>query len=196
MATFIPNAAPTGLGSMPFTTPEAALDQIDTYFPEIPYWPQLPQRSRKEGLIHQVCGVLLDTGLLRLENGRGVFARNEDSWADRLTDFYGILLSAEAGDTDALNRFGLNPDTAAGYFALSACMSLRLGRYCKSQTCCSRAGESPRLHFAMFGSELSWGFLLPLSSAGATTLLADGSCVSQAATRAQTCRSVARITSS
>jgi len=117
MTPFIPNAAPTGLGSMPFADPEEAIAHVGRYFPEIPYWPQLPQRSHKEGLIHQVCGVLLDTGLLRLDNGRGVFARNEDSWADRLTDFYGILLAAEAGNPEALTRFGLKPDTAAGYFA-------------------------------------------------------------------------------
>jgi hypothetical protein len=117
MPPFIPNAAATGLGSMPYTSPDEAIAHVGTYFPEMPYWPQLPKRGIKEGLIHQVCGVLLDTGLLRLENDRGVFARDADDWADRLTDFYGILLAAEAGDPDALNRFGLNPDTAAGYFA-------------------------------------------------------------------------------
>ena len=117
MSPFIPNAAATGLGSMPFTNPDEAIDHVGTYFPEIPYWPQLPKRGHKEGLIHQVCGVLLDTGLLRLENDLGVFARDAGDWADRLTDFYDILLAADAGDSAALARFGLEPDTAAGYFA-------------------------------------------------------------------------------
>ena len=43
----------TGIGSLPFKDPEAALDLIFKYVPSIPFWPQLPKRDIREGMVAQ-----------------------------------------------------------------------------------------------------------------------------------------------
>ncbi len=43
----------TGIGSLPYKDAEAALDLIFKYCPEIPFWPQLPKRDMREGMVAQ-----------------------------------------------------------------------------------------------------------------------------------------------
>lgn len=43
----------TGIGSLPHKDIDAALDLILKYLPRIPFWPQLPQRDVREGMIAQ-----------------------------------------------------------------------------------------------------------------------------------------------
>ena len=43
----------TGIGSLPFTDPDPALDLIFRYCPEIPFWPQLPKRGASESMVAQ-----------------------------------------------------------------------------------------------------------------------------------------------
>jgi len=43
----------TGIGSLPHKDVEAALDLIFKYTPSIPFWPQLPRRDIREGMIAQ-----------------------------------------------------------------------------------------------------------------------------------------------
>lgn len=43
----------TGIGSLPHKDIEAALDLIFKYTPHIPFWPQLPKRDIREGMIVQ-----------------------------------------------------------------------------------------------------------------------------------------------
>lgn len=43
----------TGIGSLPHQDADAALDLIFKYMPNIPFWPQLPQRDLREGMIAQ-----------------------------------------------------------------------------------------------------------------------------------------------
>lgn len=43
----------TGIGSLPYEDAEAALDLIFKYIPAIPFWPQLPQRDKREGMTEQ-----------------------------------------------------------------------------------------------------------------------------------------------
>ncbi len=40
----------TGIGSLPFKDVDEAIDLIFSTCPEIPFWPQLPKRSKKEGM--------------------------------------------------------------------------------------------------------------------------------------------------
>jgi len=47
----------TGIGSLPFTDPEQALSFIAETAPEIPYWPQLPQRCEEEMMLLQPLGI-------------------------------------------------------------------------------------------------------------------------------------------
>jgi methionine synthase II (cobalamin-independent) len=43
----------TGIGSMPQKETEGALDLIFQYLPNIPFWPQLPKRDLREGMLVQ-----------------------------------------------------------------------------------------------------------------------------------------------
>src|SRR4030042_2603177 len=43
----------TGIGSLPHQDVDAALDLIFKYVPQIPFWPQLPKRDIREGMIAQ-----------------------------------------------------------------------------------------------------------------------------------------------
>jgi methionine synthase II (cobalamin-independent) len=43
----------TGVGSLPYQDADGALDLIFKYVPNIPFWPQLPQRNIREGMIAQ-----------------------------------------------------------------------------------------------------------------------------------------------
>ncbi len=45
----------TGVGSLPYRDPDSALDLVFKYLPNIPFWPQLPQRDLREGMIAQFC---------------------------------------------------------------------------------------------------------------------------------------------
>lgn len=58
----------TGIGSLPHQDADKALDLIFKYLPNIPFWPQLPQRDIREGMIAQFsenipCLKLNDSGL-------------------------------------------------------------------------------------------------------------------------------------
>ncbi len=50
---FKPSLLPIGIGSLPHVDPYEACRIILNYFPESPYWPQLPLRSPKEGMLVQ-----------------------------------------------------------------------------------------------------------------------------------------------
>ena len=43
----------TGVGSLPHQDANSALDLIFKYLPSIPFWPQLPQRGPREGMVAQ-----------------------------------------------------------------------------------------------------------------------------------------------
>ncbi|MBI4708024.1 MAG: methionine synthase [Candidatus Omnitrophica bacterium] len=43
----------TGIGSLPHKDADSALDLIFKYVPEIPFWPQLPKRDHREGMVQQ-----------------------------------------------------------------------------------------------------------------------------------------------
>ncbi|BBO91851.1 hypothetical protein [Desulfosarcina ovata] len=59
---FQPQAAATGIGSLPFTDTQTALSLIAEHLPEIPHWPQLPQRGRCEHFIHQFLQPMVACG--------------------------------------------------------------------------------------------------------------------------------------
>ncbi len=57
---FRPQGCVTGIGSLPFTDPRAAVEFVAENCPEAPFWPQLPQRSVKETSMEQVLGPFAD----------------------------------------------------------------------------------------------------------------------------------------
>lgn len=114
---FIPSGLATGIGSLPFSEPVQAVLFVLENVPDIPHWPQLPQRGEKEGLIFQFLNPLVNTGLININNGRAFFDTDHPGWVERLTLFYSIYLEAETGDFRALEQFAFPPDAAAGFYA-------------------------------------------------------------------------------
>lgn len=58
----------TGIGSLPHQDAQAALDLIFKYTPQIPFWPQLPKRDIREGMVEQFSeGLVFKPGEKELE---------------------------------------------------------------------------------------------------------------------------------
>ncbi len=114
---FEPGGLATGVGSLPFTGVKEAVDLIKRCFPDVPHWPQLPQRGKQENFVHQFLQPLLRTGLLTDDGSKIFFDTTQTDWADNLTSFYSIYLEYEAGDRDALNEFAFPKESAAGFYA-------------------------------------------------------------------------------
>jgi hypothetical protein len=55
---FAPAGAVTGIGSLPLKSIASAIESVIRYSPEVPFWPQLPQRSESESAIGQGLGCL------------------------------------------------------------------------------------------------------------------------------------------
>jgi len=64
MNNFKPYGLATGLGSLPHQDPEEAVNFVLSYFPEAPYWPQLPTRGEAEGILIQCIIPLKKPGWL------------------------------------------------------------------------------------------------------------------------------------
>jgi len=99
------NFLATGIGSLPHTDVKKAVDLVLTYCPHMPFWPQLPRRSKKEDMLVQFnqgvpCLKEIDSGL--------VF--DEEAYRDnrQLEEFLGKIVD---GDVDF---FKIDPSYAAG----------------------------------------------------------------------------------
>ncbi|MFA4842214.1 MAG: methionine synthase, partial [Candidatus Omnitrophota bacterium] len=92
-----------GIGSMPHTEPDAALDLIFKYTPQIPFWPQLPKRDVREGMVAQFTQGL---PCLRV-SADGVFFDGSDKERE-LEKFYDRLIREDLG------YFGIGADFALG----------------------------------------------------------------------------------
>lgn len=55
---FFPMGATTGIGSLPLTEAQEAVEFVAHLCPTIPFWPQLPRRSRHEGMLEQGLGMV------------------------------------------------------------------------------------------------------------------------------------------
>lgn len=118
---FRPAGLATGIGSLPFTEPEEALELIWENLTEIPHWPQLPQRGREEGFVFQFLNPLAKTGVLTVDAaaGRAFFDTAAPAWAECLTEFYDLYLRAQGGDREALAEFAFPREAAAGFYAFT-----------------------------------------------------------------------------
>lgn len=100
--------AVTGIGSLPFTSPTAAIQAIIDSSLELPFWPQMPKLSEQEGIIGQGLGVL--AGLI-----------------ESRTEGYGYRVKEGKIDlvVEALHRGGgeLTPANAAGFGAFEQALS-------------------------------------------------------------------------
>ena len=100
--TFKPAGLLTGIGSVPFSEPGESLEMVFGSLPEIPHWPQMPQRGAKEGFVFQFLTPLVKTGLIRLEGDRAWFDTGSERWGESMADFYTLYLAAVQGDPVAL----------------------------------------------------------------------------------------------
>jgi hypothetical protein len=97
------NGLVTGIGSLPHQDADEALDLIFKYCPQLPFWPQLPKRDRREGMVIQASEGL---DFLKLgSNGLGLKAADKDA---SLEEFYSRVI---AQDTD---YFSISPEYGLG----------------------------------------------------------------------------------
>jgi len=140
----------TGVGSLPHTDPQRALELIKLALPEVPHWPQLPRVSDKEGFTSQYIAPLIDTGLVKEDSDKGLFFDNDsEGWIEALTAFYELHVAAEAeaeaeteveaeaevgvgamansgaviGNSGAIDSFAFPQEYATGYYAFTAAVA-------------------------------------------------------------------------
>lgn len=96
----------TGIGSLPHTDADAAVDFVLKYCPQAPFWPQLPKTGALEGMCAQFSEHL---PCIRLQDNGLVFdSRRQD---DELEEFYKRVIDED------VDYFGISPDYAAGLYA-------------------------------------------------------------------------------
>lgn len=112
---FIPSGKPTSVGSLPHRDPAEAVRLVLDAFPEIPAWPQLPNRSFLENMYVQYseglpCLVVDRAGeKIYFDTTRDVMAEMES--------FYGRVLEGD------LDRFPLTEEYAPGFHCLIEALS-------------------------------------------------------------------------
>jgi len=137
----------TGIGSLPFSDPDPALDLIFRCCPEIPFWPQLPRRGASESMVAQYSEAL---PCLRFTPEGVVFdPREQDAEMER---FYDRLI---AGD---LEHFRISEGYAPGLWRFRE----RLG-----------AGELERAKALKFHVTGPFTFAGSVNDASGTPLLGD-----------------------
>lgn len=96
----------TGIGSLPHKDAEAALDLIFKYTPRIPFWPQLPKRDVREGMVAQ-----FSENLPGLKVGRnGLFFSTLEGKDKELEIFYERIIANDA------DYFRISQDFALGLY--------------------------------------------------------------------------------
>jgi len=79
----------TGIGSLPHTDADAALDLVFQYLPNLPFWPQLPKLNIREGMVAQFSENL---PFLKI-NDNGLFFSVLDTKDSELEVFYEHIIS-------------------------------------------------------------------------------------------------------
>ena len=95
----------TGIGSLPHTKVEDALDLIFKYVSQVPFWPQLPKRGFREGMVAQFieglpCLKVRDKGIIFDPTDR----------EQELEKFYEKIISKD------IEYFKISEDFAAGLY--------------------------------------------------------------------------------
>jgi hypothetical protein len=103
LETALPAGCVTGVGSLPFLDADEAVEFVAEHCPDLPFWPQLPRRKAGEGVIGQGMGDLIRY----LEPSARPYC-----WSVRAGA--GLLFRSALDGPTA----GLNPESAAGFFAL------------------------------------------------------------------------------
>jgi hypothetical protein len=105
----------TGIGSLPHTTAAEALELVDTYFNQIPHWPQLPRRNKAEGFISQYLAPLIKREIVVFDAaGSPYFCTEHPQWEERCLQFYELLLNEDR--PELLAEFAFPVESAAGFY--------------------------------------------------------------------------------
>ena len=106
----------TGIGSLPHQEAESALELIFKYVPGIPFWPQLPKRNLREGMIAQFSE---NIPCLRVNSKKVYFDFSRED--EELEKFYERAI---CGDLD---YFKISPDYAPGIYKFYEMLSNGVG---------------------------------------------------------------------
>ncbi len=106
----LPPLTVTGIGSVPYQDPREAVALILEHLPEMPFWPQLVQRSFQEEMVAQGAGGL--PGLKVDLEARKVSVHPGASRELALAQFYELVWAG------SLEPFALAPEEAQGFHAL------------------------------------------------------------------------------
>lgn len=114
---FIPRCLATGIGSVPHSEPDKAVQFVLSYFPEVPYWPQLPMRGSSEGFLNQFLGPLIELGLVVAKDNKYYFDTEQQEWGAKLAHFYETYMAALEGNEEAVDFFRFPEESASGFYA-------------------------------------------------------------------------------
>jgi methionine synthase II (cobalamin-independent) len=115
----------TGIGSLPHKEAQAALDLIFKYSPQIPFWPQLPKRDLREGMVAQFI-----ENLPCIEFAKGGLVFNAANKDKKLERFYEQIIGND------IDYFKISPDYAIGldeFYKRLAHSDLRVREFIKCQ---------------------------------------------------------------
>ncbi|MEI6631771.1 MAG: hypothetical protein WCL25_04055 [bacterium] len=101
---------PIGIGSLPHKAIAEALELVFKYCPQIPFWPQLPKRDVREGMVAQ-----FSEGLPCIEINSGGVVFNPTDKERKLEEFYANLISPEADYKK--DPFKISQEYAQGLYA-------------------------------------------------------------------------------
>jgi len=108
----------TGIGSMPFTDPEQAVDVSLTKVANAPFWPQLPQLAFTEQMVNQFCEgipcIVVDQ-----ENKR-IYFNTAGDCRNKLAEFYkkyDAAMNPQTGDGDCA-FMKITPEFSRGICAM------------------------------------------------------------------------------
>ncbi len=99
---FCPKCSATCIGSLPITDPDKAIETVFNSLGDFPFWPQLPKRGAKEGMLFQF---IENFNFLEI-NQQSIMVRND--WNKQLEIFFERVIRKD------LDYFAISPEYAAG----------------------------------------------------------------------------------
>ncbi len=109
----------TGIGSLPFVDAQEAVSFVFDNIPEIPHWPQLPQRDEKEGFINQYMFPLLAFNLVTCKKDKFFFNNDKEDWSNNLTKFYEYAFRVKEDSTNDFKAVATPKELAQGFYAFT-----------------------------------------------------------------------------